>query len=111
MRRISWIKAARKAFERFPTTVRERMLRALELAAAGAKADIAKPLKGFESGVFEIALRHGGDAYRLVYAVRIGEDIWVLHAFQKKSKRGITTPKEDIELVNQRLKQLKGQFQ
>lgn len=110
MRRISWVKSARKAFEQFPDKVRERMLQALAIAAAGTKADIAKPLKGIESGVFEIALRHAGDAYRVVYAVRVGEDIWVLHAFQKKSKRGIATPKEDIERVRHRLKLLKEQM-
>lgn len=110
IRSVSWIKSARKAFEKFPALACERILQALEIAAVGGKADIAKPLKGFESGVFEIALHHAGDAYRVVYAVGIGEDIWVVHAFQKKSKRGIATPKEDLNLVRRRLKQLKDQL-
>jgi phage-related protein len=59
------------------------------------------------SGVMELALRHQGDAYRVVYALQIGTDIWVLHAFQKKSKAGIKTPKAQIDLVRERLKRLK----
>lgn len=107
MRIISWIKAARKDFEAFPPRVRERMLFALEIAAAGRMADIAKPLKGLDGGVFEIALPYRGDAYRAVYAVRIGTDIWVIHAFQKKSTVGIKTPRHEIDLIAERLKRLK----
>ena len=68
---------------------------------------MAKPLKGFGSGVLELALRHRGEAYRVVYAVQIGADVWVVHAFQKKSKSGIKTPKAEIDLVAERLKRLK----
>lgn len=84
MRPISWVKAALKDFQTFPQTARLDMLAALTIAASGGKADIAKPLKGFDDGVFEIALNRRGDAFRTVYAVQIGTDIWVLHAFQKK---------------------------
>ena len=77
----------------------------------GRHPDIAKPLKGFGSGVFELALRFRSDAYRLVYAVQIGHEIWVLHAFQKKSKTGIKTPKAEIELIHARIKQLKELLQ
>ena len=73
----------------------------------GGKADIAKPLKGLGSGVMEIALPHRGNAYRVVYAVQIGADLWVVHAFQKKSPEGIKTPKHEIDLVAARLKRLK----
>jgi phage-related protein len=82
-------------------------LSALTLAAEGSKADIAKPLAGFGSGIFEIALPFRGDAYRLVYAVQIGQELWVLHAFQKKSTRGIKTPQRDLDVVRERLKRLK----
>jgi phage-related protein len=105
-RPISWIKAARKDFEKFPEGARTEILRALTIAAEGGKADIAKPLKGLESGVFEVALPYRGNAYRTVYALQLGADLWVLHAFQKKSKTGIKTPKEEIELVRARLKRL-----
>lgn len=105
-RPISWIKAALKDFEEFPEGAQLNILRALTVAAEGGKSDIAKPLKGFESGVFEIALPYRGDAYRTVYTVQLGTDIWVLHAFQKKSRTGIKTPKEEIGLVRTRLRRL-----
>jgi phage-related protein len=106
-RPISWIKAARKDFEEFPEQAQMEILRALTIAAEGQKADTAKPMKGLGSGVFEIALAWRGDAYRTVYAVQLGRDIWVVHAFQKKSKTGIKTPKQEIDLIKQRLKQLR----
>ncbi len=104
---LSWIKAARKDFEEFPEPVQREALRALTIASAGEKADSVKPLKGFESGVMEIVLRHRGDAFRVVYALRIGTAVWVIHAFQKKSKTGIKTPQREIELVHERIKRLK----
>jgi phage-related protein len=106
-RPISWIKAARKDFEYFPTTARETCWDALTIAAEGALADIAKPMQGLGSGVFEIALPYRRDAYRVVYAVQLGDDLWVLHAFQKKSTRGIRTPPHEIDVIKQRLKRLK----
>jgi phage-related protein len=106
-RPISWIKAARKDFEAFPSAVRLEGLRALTVAAEGGKSDNVKPLQGFTGGVLEIVLRHRGDAFRVVYAVQIGADIWVLHAFQKKSTQGIKTPKREIDLVHERLKRLR----
>src|ERR687891_475698 len=105
-RRISWVKAALRDFQAFPETVREQMTTALRLAARGEKADKAKPMKGLGTGVFDMALAYRGDAYRTVYAVQVGEDVWVVHAFQKKSTRGIKTPKRDIDLIRERLKRL-----
>lgn len=64
-------------------------------------------MRGLGSGVFEIALAFRGDAFRVVYAVQLGDGIWVIHAFQKKSKQGITTPKRETDLVKDRLKRLK----
>jgi phage-related protein len=106
-RRISWVKAARRDFEKFPEDVQSDMLDALTLAAEGEMSGKAKPFKGVDGGVFEIALRHRGDAYRAIYAIKIDTDIWVIHAFQKKSKSGITTPKADVDLIRERLKRLK----
>ena len=77
------------------------------MAAEGCKADNAKPMKGLGSGVFEIALRFRADAYRTVYAVNIGEAVWVIHAFQKKSRTGIKTPQHEIDLIRERIKRLK----
>jgi phage-related protein len=106
-RPISWLKGALKDFQDFPEGAQLEMARALTIVAEGQYPDIAKPLKGFGSGVFELALKFRGDAYRVVYAVQIGDDIWVLHAFQKKSTSGIKTPKAEIDLINERLKRLK----
>ncbi|MEK7730579.1 MAG: type II toxin-antitoxin system RelE/ParE family toxin [Planctomycetota bacterium] len=106
-RRISWIKAARRDFEDFPQGAQDEVMDALTVAAEGRKADIAKPLKGFGSGMFEVALAWRGNAYRAVYAVQIAEDVWVVHAFQKKSKTGIKTPKPELDLIRQRLQRLK----
>jgi len=83
---------------------------ALTIAARGGKADTAKPFKGVEGGVFEIALRHRGDAYRVIYAVQMGADLWVIDAFQKKSKTGIKTPQIDVDRIRLRIKRLKEQL-
>jgi phage-related protein len=106
-RPISWIKAALKEFETFPEGARSMCLAALTIAAEGGKADVAKPVHGFGSGVFEIALPYRGDAFRVVYAVQLAEGIWVVHAFQKKSTRGIKTHRREINLIQDRLKRLK----
>ncbi len=106
-RPISWIRAALKEFESFPEGARSICLTALTIAAEGGKADIAKPMHGLGSGVFEIALPFRGNAFRVVYAVQLGEEIWVVHAFQKKSTLGIKTPKREVDLIKDRLKRLK----
>jgi phage-related protein len=107
IRRISWLKAARKEFDRFPQGVQIDMATALTEAARGRKADTAKPFKGLDGGVFEIAIRHRGDAFHAIYAVQIGDDVWVIDAFQKKSKSGIKTPQMDPDRIKERLKRLK----
>ncbi len=106
-RPISWVSAARKEFDTFPEGAQSICLAALTIAAEGGKADIAKPMKGLGSGVLEIALPYRGNAFRVVYAVQIGSDLWVVHAFQKKSTQGIKTPKREIELIAARIKRLK----
>lgn len=109
-RPISWIRPALKDFESFPDNAQSIFLTALTIAAEGGKADIAKPMHGLGSGVFEIALAFRGDAFRVVYAVQLADEIWVIHAFQKKSKHGIKTPKHEVELVQDRLRRLKEAF-
>ena len=106
-RPVSWIKAALEEFERFPEGTKSICLAALTIAEEGGVADIVKPLHGMGSGVFEIVLPFRGDAFRVVYAVQLGEDIWVIHAFQKKSTQGIKTPAHDIDLIKNRLKSVK----
>ena len=106
-RPISWLKGARRDFDDFPPEAQTEMARALTILAEGRMPDIAKSLTGFGSGVMELALKHRGDAFRVVYALQIGDDIWVVHAFQKKSKTGIKTPKMELDLIHERLKRLK----
>ena len=106
-RPVSWVSAARKAFDAFPAGARLACHDALTIAAVGGKSPIAKPLTGMGPGVLEIALPFEGNAFRVVYAVKIGAELWVLHAFQKKSPQGIKTPKHEIDLIKDRLKRLK----
>jgi phage-related protein len=109
-RRISWMRAALRDFEAFPEPVRRRTMTALRMAAVGETADLAKPMKGLGSGVFEIAVRYRGDAFRTIYAVQLDVDMWVLHAFQKKSKSGIKTPRTEINLVRNRIRRVREQL-
>ncbi len=89
----------------FPDEVRREIGYALYFAQAGGKHPAAKPLKGFHGGgVLEIVEDQSGNAYRAVYTVRFATAVYVLHAFQKKSKKGIATPHHEIELIKDRLK-------
>lgn len=105
-RPISWVKAAPKDFGDFPLGAQQEMARALTAVAEGGYPDMAKPLTGLGPGVPELALTHRGAAFRVVYALQIGDEIWVVHAFQKTSKSGISTPKVEIDLIRERLKRL-----
>ena len=87
--------------------IRLKGLFCLLMAAAGIGGAIAKLMHGLGSGLFEIALPFQGDAFRVVYAVQLADDIWVVHAFQKKSTQGIRTPKREVNLIKNRLKKLK----
>jgi phage-related protein len=107
MRRVSWLKAAWREFTDFPDKVRRQIAYGLDRAAAGGKADNAKPLHGMEGGVFEISADGRSGTYRAVYVVKIDTDIWVVHAFQKKSVRGIKTPQREIDLIRERIKRLR----
>src|SRR5690349_229859 len=106
-RAVSWLKGALRDFETFPPAVQLEARRGLAVAAAAGKSDKAKPLKGLDRGVFELALRYRGEAFRVVYALSHGADVWVVHAFHKKSKTGIKTPQKEIDLIRDRVKRLK----
>lgn len=107
MRRISWLKAAWREFEDFPEKVRRQIAFGLDRAAEGGKADNAKPMHGLEGGVFEISADDRSGTFRAVYALKIDLAIWVVHAFQKKSVRGIKTPQREIDLIRERIKRLR----
>lgn len=103
---LDFVGSARKDLLKFPETVRKAVGRALMAAQFGGKSDQTKSLKGFGgSGILEVVEDHDGDTYRAVYTVRFEGAVYVLHCFQKKSKSGIKTPQQDIELIKQRLKQ------
>lgn len=101
---LDWVSSSKKDFLGFPEPVKDEMGNALGLAQFGGKHPSAKPWKGQGSGVFEVVEDHGGDAYRAVYTVRFKEVVYVLHAFQKKSPKGIKTAQVDVDLVERRLK-------
>ncbi len=101
---VVWMGSSRADLRAFPEPVRQAIGHALYAAQQGETDPAAKPLKGFKgSSVMEIVDRYDTDAYRAVYTTQFSDVIYVLHAFQKKSKRGIATPQEDIELIRRRL--------
>lgn len=103
-RRIVWVGSSLRDLRAFPPEVRRDVGQSLYAAQQGESDPSAKPLKGFGGGsVIEIVARHRGDTWRAVYTVQFAEAVYVLHAFQKKSKRGIATPKREIELIRKRL--------
>ncbi len=103
-KRVEWIGSSKKDLMSFPDEVRHDIGFALMVAQFGGKHDSVKPWKGLGPGVMEIVSDHDTNTYRAIYTVNIGDVIYVLHAFQKKSKSGIATPKEEIELIGARYK-------
>lgn len=101
---LDWVGSSKKDFVAFPEAVKDEMGNALGLAQFGGKHPAAKPWRGQGPGVFELVESHNGDAYRAVYTVRFREVTYVLHAFQKKSPKGIKTAQVDIDLVVRRLR-------
>ncbi|RKU20115.1 hypothetical protein C6501_00565 [Candidatus Poribacteria bacterium] len=104
MKDVIWVGDSHTRVRSFPKAARTTVGRALQAAQSGSKHKNAKPLRGIGSGVLEITARYDTNTYRAVYTVKLGESIYVLHAFQKKSTRGIRTPKKEIDLIKQRLK-------
>jgi len=105
IKNLVWIGSSRRDLKSFPAEVKDVMGYALYQAQVGRKALSAKPLAGFGgAGVLEIVEDHQTDTYRAVYTVKFSEFVYVLHAFQKKSKKGIATPKPDIDLIKRRIR-------
>jgi len=103
---VIWIGSSRKDFGAFPDSVKDHMGYALFVAQQGGKHADAKPLKGYSgAGVVEIVRDHRGDTFRTIYTVRMAGVVYVLHAFQKKSKTGRETPKAEIDLIDRRLRE------
>jgi phage-related protein len=102
LRPLVWMGNSKKNIQDFPLGVQKLIGDELQFIQFGGMPKDAKLFKGVGSGVFEIALRYDTDAYRTVVAVQLGTKIYVLHAFQKKSRKGIATPRHDIDLIKQR---------
>ena len=107
MRPVVWLGNSRRNIQAFPPDARRIIGGELQLMQYGGMPKDAKPFRGIGSGVIEIAIRHDGEAYRTVVALQFGRNIYVLHAYQKKSKKGIATPKQDVDLIKQRYKEAK----
>jgi phage-related protein len=104
LRPVVWLGSSRRDLRTMPEQVRRDIGQALYTAQQGETDPAAKPLKGFGgTRVMEIVERDRSGTYRAVYTAQVGDAIYVLHAFQKKSKRGIATPKQDIDLIRRRL--------
>ena len=107
LRRVVWLGDSKRRLREFPDGAQKLLGDELQLIQFGGMPKDVKPFRGSGSGVLEIALRFASDAYRVVLAVQLGRQIYVLHAFQKKSRKGIATPRRDVELINQRYMEAK----
>jgi len=111
-RPVRWIGSSKDDLSSFPEEVKRRVGGALWEAQIGLKAPYAKPLKGFGgAGVLEIVDDFDGDTYRAVYTVRFSAVVYVLHAFQKKSRRGSATPRQDLDVIERRFRRAAEDYQ
>ena len=101
---VIWLGDSLGTLRACPQDVQDEVGYALYLAQIGGKYEGTKPLKGLGAGVLEVIANHQGDTYRAVYTVRFADRVYVLHVFQKKSRKGVATPQSEIDLVRQRLK-------
>ena len=108
---VHWVGSSKRDLLSLPKQVVSDMGYALGLAQLGGKHPEAKPWKGLGTGVFELVERHEGDAYRAVYTVRFEAAVYVLHAFQKKSPKGIRTDQRDVDLVARRLRMAQEDYE
>jgi phage-related protein len=102
LRHLVWLGDSKKNLQNFPRGAQKLLGDELQLIQFGGMPKDAKPFKGVGGGVLELALRYASDAYRVVTAVQLGPRIYVLHAFQKKSKKGVETPKRQVDLIRKR---------
>jgi phage-related protein len=109
MKKLTWLAGSRSSVKSFPAGVQDDIGYALYAAQVGEMSAKAKPLHGLGGGVMEIAAQDASGTYRAVYTVSIGDSVYVIHAFQKKSKSGIATPQPEMDLVRQRLNQLRSE--
>src|SRR4051794_3112530 len=108
---LHWVGSSKRDFLSFPAAVTEDMGNAFGIAQFGGTAPTAKPWKGLGPGVLEIVESRDGNAYRAVYTVRFEKALYVLHAFQKKSPSGVRTAARDVDLIEQRLRQARKDYE
>lgn len=109
---LKWVGSSKRDLDGMPDDVKDVFGHAIDLAQAGSKHQDAKPLSGFGSaGVLEVVEDMRGDTFRAVYTVKFAGWVYVLHCFQKKSKTGVKTPKEDLDLIRARLKAAQHDFE
>ena len=109
---IKWIGSAKRDLDAMPEDVKDVFGHAIDLAQAGGRHQDAKAMTGFGSaGVLEVVEDFRGDTFRAVYTLKFAGWVYVVHCFQKKSKSGIKTPKEDLALINARLKAAKQDYE
>ncbi len=111
MKKLVWVGSSLEDLREFPEDAMDEIGYALHEAQEGYKPKNAKPLKGIAPGVMEIVSDVDSNTYRAVYALKLGDIIYVLHCFQKKSKRGIATPKQEIDLIKRRLRDAKQLYE
>jgi phage-related protein len=106
LKRVVWVGSSRRDLRALPEAVQDRVGYALYVAQRGGKHQDAKPLKGYGgAGVLEVVTDYRGDTFRAVYTVRFADAVYVLHVFQKKSKRGAKTPQQDEKLIEWRMRE------
>ncbi|MDP6831875.1 MAG: type II toxin-antitoxin system RelE/ParE family toxin [Alphaproteobacteria bacterium] len=108
---LHWVGSSKDDIKLFPGEVRENMGFALFQAQSGLKHRDAKPFRGLGTGVLEVVSRHDRNTFRAVYTVRFKEAVYVLHAFQKKARKGIKTAKQDVDLISRRLKAAQAHYE
>lgn len=108
MKRLAWFAGSKNELLTFPEAVRHEMGYALHLAQCGDKHESAKLFKGYGSGVYEIVSSYNSNAYRAIYVACYEDTVYVVYAFQKKSKVGIKTPKQNLAVIEDRLKRLRA---
>ena len=101
---VEWMGSSKADLKEFPAAMQDVVGYALYQAQLGRKHRAAKPIRGLGGGILEVVSRHDGDTFRAVYTVRFKAAVYVLHAFQKKARRSISTPKREIDLVRRRLR-------
>jgi phage-related protein len=108
---LFWVGAAKSDLLVFPEAVKDKLGAALSVAQFGGKHPKAKPWKGQGPGIFEVVDDHRGNTYRAVYTVRFQAAVYVLHAFEKKSPKGIKTARRDVEVISARLKRAQQHYE